>query len=438
MTKSLITTLILITGISAQSYFGLLLPTGHELQSTKALAMGGVGVAGSIGYGNLFTNPALLSAGDRRFALSFDGNLRRFEEQRSYPVYDMFDDVVADNVYVSNRNFYSDFNFGFVATLPMGLTAAISRSTFWDFRYDYLEEVRGSLPAGNYNRDPLAGYHEIHNEGKISAHSAGLAWQPWQGLNLGLAAHLLSAIELVNRKAVIVNFQDDALAASNDTIIETLPELANAPMGITAGLAVEPKPGLNIGLRYSSTVTLEMSDFQLIPDIGESTLLPEYVAPDTTTAMTIKLPGTVAAGIQARLPNPIATTAAVEIRRKFWSEYELEYDPMPDTLATLPHNFNDTWEVHAGVEHIILDRLPFRFGVIYAQSPLGREFESTRITVGGGYQVGPAIIDVAAIFGNMSYRYQDIFTGVGEPPKDDLEVVTESQTAVNLSVTIPF
>ena len=131
--------LLLVVGVPAQSYFGLLFPQGYEITSTKSLAMGLTGTASEIGFGNLFTNPAFLSTGQAGFLFTIDGNLRRHEEQRSYPVYDMFEDVVADNIYVSNRHWYSDVNAGLTVRLPLGLTAGFARTTFWDLKYDYLK-----------------------------------------------------------------------------------------------------------------------------------------------------------------------------------------------------------------------------------------------------------------------------------------------------------
>ncbi len=430
--------LLLVVVLPAQSYFGLLFPPGHEITSTKSLAMGMTGAASEIDYANLFTNPALITAGEGSFLFTVDGNLRRHEEQRSYPVYDMFDDVVADNIYVSNRHWYSDINAGLVMRLPLGLTAGFARTTFWDLNYDYLEEVRGSLPAGNYNRDPLAGYHEIHNSGRIFSNSLGVGYELWAGLKLGFAAHLLTAGEISNQVGVQVILADDALAAPFDTTVYSEIELDDTPIRFSAGIAVQPYPGLQIGINYNSDVSLTLTGFNLVPEIQERTLLPDYVAPDTTTNLEISLPSAFSIGVEAHLSNPIATKAVFEIHNKDWSSYKMEYYPAQDTLLALPHNFSDAWEIHAGVEHILFDTMPFRFGIIYTQSPLGDEFEATHITVGGGYKIGPVYLDAAAIFGSIGYNFEDLFVGVDQPLPDYLEMVEESQTRVNISVSVPF
>ena len=57
----------------------------------------------------------------------------------------------------------------------MPFLVSISDGLFWDFRYDYNEEVRASLGPGVYNRDPVAGYHVVNVEGAIRSFELGLS-----------------------------------------------------------------------------------------------------------------------------------------------------------------------------------------------------------------------------------------------------------------------
>jgi len=435
-----ITILLLIVWVPAQTYFNQLFPVSTELTSTRSLGMGMAGVATSTGYGNIWSNPALLNPGNNLGIVTFSASLERVEEQRSFPVFDMFDDVVADNIYVSNRNWYNNISAGILLNLPLGLRAGLARMTFWDFKYDYLEEVRGSLPSGNYNRDPMAGYHKIHREGHISATSLGLAFSPLSILDLGFGLHLLAGNDLLDRGGIEVyddNNPDEALAAFADTLYISEMELDGNPMVITGGLAIQPLQRLKIGINYRSAVELKIDGYSRVPVIQERTNLPDYQGLDSTGALAINLPATYSFGLETKLSNPIATRAMVEFHYTDWSDFSIGYDQLVNNETSLPHKYKSTREIRIGVEHVLLNKLPFRFGFTYSESPLGQELELTRITVGGSHDFGPAVLDVAAVFSTVGYRYEDIFPAGGETPSY-LESVDESRTTVKVSLNVPF
>lgn len=432
--------LLLVVGIPAQTYFNVLFPVSTEMISTRSLGMGMAGVATSTGIGNIWSNPALLNPGSSRGVATFGGSLERLEEQRSFPVFDMFDDVVADNIYVSNRNWYNNINAGILLNLPLRLRAGLARTTFWDFKYDYLEEVRGSLPSGNYNRDPLVGYHKTHREGYISTTSLGLAFSPLSILDMGLGLHLLAGNNLLDQTGIEVyddNNPDEALAAFADTLYISELELDGNPMIVTGGLAIQPLQRLKIGINYRSAVELKIDGYSRVPVIMEKTNLPGYEGLDSTGLLVINLPATFTIGLETKLSNPIATRAMVEFHYTNWSDYSIGYDRLVNNETSLPHKYKSTREIRAGVEHVLLNKLPFRFGFVYSESPLGQEFELTRITIGGSHDFGPAVLDVAAVFGTVGYRYEDIFPAGGETPPY-LESVSESRTTVKVSLNVPF
>ena len=68
----------------------------------------------------------------------------------------------------------------------MPFLVSISDGLFWDFRYDYNEEVRASLGPGVYNRDPVAGYHVVNVEGAIRSFELGLSTSIGDKAKVGL------------------------------------------------------------------------------------------------------------------------------------------------------------------------------------------------------------------------------------------------------------
>ncbi len=421
-----------------QAYFNALLP-GTEPVSARALGMGATSLAASDGYGNLWSNPALLNGGSGMGMLTLTGGIIRREEQRSLVVKDYFDDVVVDNIYATNRNWYDDFTGGLVINLPFHISLGLARSNFWDWRYDYIEEVRGELAAGNYNRDPLRGYHLIERKGAVMATSAGLSLMPVKNLRLGLVGHFLSAPDINERWGVIVIEEDDALAATDTTIYDSELELDGMPMMLGFGAAYRVLPRLQVAFNYRSGIEFEIGGFHYLPNVMTDSVLPGYSRVDSSCAITYNLPAVVSFGLEAHLRNPIATRAMVEARRTGWSNYSLGFDVNADSSVAQNFNFEDTWEIHVGIEHVLLDELPFRFGMVFSQSPLGQEFETSLVTVGGSYKLGPAILDIGASFGVVEYKYEDIFIAVSQDADNlELETVHETSTLVQVGLTIPF
>ena len=431
--------LLLHTGIVAQSYFSLILPQGQRLSSARSLSMGMSGVATSAGIDNLWMNPAMLSTRGQLLTATINGSLRRFEEKRSYPVMDMFDDVVTENVYAANRFWYPNMEGGLVAALPMDIHVGLAQSTFWDFNYDYAEEIRGSLPSGTYNRDPVRGYHEIQRSGKIMATNLGFSASLIQFIKLGASVQMLSGKDIQDRYAINVLEPDDALASDTTFNFDSNVELDGNPMMFTLGAVVQPTHGLTVGFSYQSGVEIVLRNLWSIPTINERTQLPGYWNPagwDTTGYTITTLPEKFVVGIEAKMKNPIATKAVLELHYTNWSEFKVEAYPPIETLLPIeavPYTLQETWEIHGGIEHVFYNKIPFRFGFIFSESPLGQEFETTRITLGSAYQWGNATFDFGIVFGSLSYRYEDLFIAVSEEIPH-LDTVKESNAVATFTL----
>lgn len=436
--RYLVVSLILtITMSYTQSYFSLIFPQGTEVRSAKSLSMGWTGTASSIGIDNVWTNPALLET-QNRFSVSLNGYLRRIEEKRAYPVMDMFDDVVVNNTYAANRNWDTDAAGGLVIALPKQLTLGLGQSVFWDITYDYAEEVRGSLPSGTYNRDPLRGYHEINRSGKIMSTDAGLNVSMLPMFKFGLGVHLLRDKNIQDRYGVTVLDPDEALASDTTFIRESQVSLDEKPIIYTLGAAFTPKKGLTLGFTYRTEVEIALQNLWSLPCLDETTLLPGYQDLTTLTepgSVRTTLPETFSIGIETTLKNPIATKAVLELQYTDWTDYKQEvFTVDAEGVSTNPNLFQETWEIRGGIEHVFQNKLPFRFGFIYSESPLGQEFETTKITAGGAYRWGKAVFDYGVIIGSVQYRYLDLFKAVSEEI-EYLDQVKESNVITTFSLT---
>ena len=134
--------------------------------------------------------------------------------------------------------------------------------------------------------------------------------------------------------------------------------------------------------------------------------------------------------------NKIKTIANGHITYSDWSKNDqiMFKNAVFDTVS---YNYKPTWSFHMGVEHWILDQTPFRFGFSYIGSPLGEEFEQTRITLGTGWSFEQFILDVGTTFGRTEYRYTDLFIPIGQEAIH-LEEVREATFSLKASLTYLF
>ena len=91
---TIVIVMLSIVQLYGQSYFSTLLPINKYSMNARELAMGGSWYS----HGK---NPAF-GIFNKPTSISFDISRRSYTEKRSFPVIDMFDDVVTQNVYVLN------------------------------------------------------------------------------------------------------------------------------------------------------------------------------------------------------------------------------------------------------------------------------------------------------------------------------------------------
>ena len=96
-----------------------------------------------------------------------------------------------------------------------------------DFRYE--EEIRGSL-YGQYNRDPLAGYHRITSTGNNTAISMGGSFQLFKSLRLGTAFQINLPGQYENIYEIDVIRESYNLASDHTISYQTNPDVRKLKM----------------------------------------------------------------------------------------------------------------------------------------------------------------------------------------------------------------
>ncbi|NQV37947.1 MAG: outer membrane protein transport protein [Candidatus Marinimicrobia bacterium] len=418
-------------------------PSDLGTKSASQMSSGATGIVANPSYSSLWENPAMLGFGSEGITSSLSFGLQRREEFRSVQMIDLFDDVVTKNAYASNRDFYPSYHGGLTGSLPFmdnKLKFGIGISPYWDFQYDYNEEVRGNLPSGEYNRDPLVGYHVLQRSGALYTVGGGFSFNIIPNINIGLSLSSFVASNLVGKTEIVVvdtNRIDDALAGYPMELGGDI-TLEESSLLINAGFTMNVGQHSRIGFSYRSPVGLILKDNAWYPTINERTQLPGLILiSDTTFTHDLEIPAQLGFGYQHKLDHTIyPVTVNMEVRYTDWSKYSFSYDPLMDSTTTFNHHFQETWDFRTSVEYLVRNSFPVRIGFIYKESPLGQEFESSTITLGTAYSMGRFVIDFGGWFNRIEYLYEDIFPAISETI-DPLETVTEwnSQLVVTLNYT---
>jgi len=393
----------------------------------------------------LFTNPALL--GLTAAKLTVYGGLNGYfdKEKRSFPVQDSFGDFLADNTYVVNNNwfpgFYAGINYRLFSRLSLAL--AYRQSVNRDFSYE--EEVRGAV-FGQYNRDPLVGYHSISSAGTNSLLSFGGSFHLLKPLHVGAALELNLPGEYEDLYEIEVIEASDNLAADHSISYRSEPEFSG---GISAilGLTLDVSKHLSIMASYKIHGE-ESVENGLIFLLNDSTNLLPVFAVDSTSEVkkaNYSQPAELRIGLKYQPENIIKTSFYLEAVYQPWSAFDVEYEyrdaafdaSFPEQLFKSAFSFRDVWKIHIGVEHIFFSGVPFRFGFYHDPNPIDAGMDRNWFTAGTGYQWDKIKLDLSTAFSNSSYNYPDLFPIEGEE-RAEQDAVREMYLFGTLTLSYTF
>ena len=421
----------LISIIFGQQYFSPLIPNNYFSSDAAYLAKGGI-------YSGPFSKHIFNRYGE---SLNFEADIIRnsFTERRSVPVIDMFDDVVTQNVYSLNRPAFTSLSWSLSGSLNekfnIPISFSLSDAPFWDFRYDYNEEVRASLGPGVYNRDPVVGYHLINVDGAIRSLEFGVSTNVGSNVKLGFNFENLYEDDIIYTSGVNVIDEDDALA-SDTTNIRSISLSAENESRFTLGATYDLKKNVSFGLSFTPSTTINFSSDGFVPVLDERSQLPKFTFSDSSSNYNITLPREINLGFSIQVNNPTKTSIIGGLVLKDWDVYD-EYIVEHNLIDTIKFNYQSTLGFSLGVEHIILGKTPLRFGFIYSESPLGEEFEITKFTIGSGWVYENISLDVSAVFGATDYRYEDLFQTASQEDSF-LDRVDESSAVLKATIKYSF
>ena len=418
--------------VIGQQYFSPLIPNNYFSSGASSLAEGGI-------YSGPFSKH-IFNLYRKSFNFEVDIIRNSYTERRSEPVIDMFDDVVTQNVYSLNRPAFTYLSWSFSGNLNerfnIPVSFSLSDSPFWDFKYNYNEEVRASLGSGVYNRDPVVGYHLINVDGAIRSIEFGMATKIGSNVKLGFNLEHLYEDDIIYTSGVNVIEKDDALA-SDTTNIRSISLSAENESRFTLGATYDLKKNVSFGLSFTPSTTIKFSSDGFVPVLDERSQLPKFTFSDSSSNYNISLPREISMGFSIQVNNPTKTSITGGLVLKDWDVYD-EYIVEHNSIDTVKFNYQSTLGFSLGVEHIILGKTPLRFGFIYSESPLGEEFEITKFTIGSGWVYENLSIDISAVFGAIDYRYDDLFKAGSQEESEFLDRVDETSAVLKATIKYSF
>lgn len=354
--------------------------------TARSLGLGGAGLAAGDAFMAATHNSALALNSEGTLSLNAGARLYNLEEDRSFPYYDNFEGFVDYGSYYFQNNWYGSF-YGQLVYAPdfinaMNLHISTGYIPFMDFNYNYFEEVRST----GFD-DGLLAYNIIENEGMLSLIPLNIAVEPFENLNVGFGAGLITG-----DVSYYEHIESKSLALSNlDTTVQIDSKLDGTPLLLNAGLTYQVDERLTVGASYRLPYSVKTKAVASYDNIVDTTGM----------ARTVDYPARIGAGIDYRFENILAARLMIDYYYEFWSDFK---DSWNKDLS-----FDDTYNIRVGVEHIFFDDIPFRAGFNYGTMREDKSLTQTVLSIGSGYNFKGVQLDFAAGYAQNEYFQQDMY-----------------------------
>ncbi len=346
-------------------------------------AMGGTGASlYRGGMSNIF-NPALLA---QETSNRFDAGvaLSSEHEDRFQPLYDTFDNVVADVAIASNRHTYWDTGFGLALHDPsagLPITIGLSLADRYPFSYTFDEEVRDPF-FGSNPRDSILENRQRKVTGTLRAFSLGVGANVIDWLSVGGAVHYAfgTRTESVTRRLFTGDL--DGL----DGRIEQ--ELSG--VNFTLGLQAKVSERVEIGFAYENPLKASGT---WTTNYHESWDDPNNNVDDEETFSDAyyRYPQIFRGGFTFYPQTDPRTVFTAELEYIPWNKFDQSLTDDTSTEA----NLEKVVDVRIGLEHTFYSGVPVRFGFRHFTSYLDKEANATIFTGGTGIPVGGGMFAVS-------------------------------------------
>ena len=402
---------------------------GYENQymTARSLGLAGAGVAGDDASASIFLNPALAVYSKSWLNLNTGLSVYKLEEDRSFPYYDNFGGFVDYGSYVYNKYWYSQFYSVLTSRLPfdnlLGLSIATGFVPFQSFDYDYLEEVRS-----DYYGDALLAYNQISSDGVLNAIPFNIAFKPVDKLlsdskiSIAIGAGVKILTGSINQLKKVET--KTASLSGLDYENKNKRDLDNLPVIPSAGIRIK------IGDRFSLGSALRLPyDIKFINKIYETNALKDTAY---TVDQKLSYPMKLSLGTEYRFQNILEARIFTDFIYTFWENFK---DSETEDL-----NFDNTYNVRAGIEHIFFNKVPFRVGFDYGTLRESKNYSRAVLSAGTGIIMNNLQLDMAVGISSLVYRQADMFDNAdyGMDSVTDADRVRWNQLYVRIDVNYVF
>ena len=402
---------------------------GYENQyiTARSLGLAGAGVAGDDASASIFLNPALAVYSKSWLNLNTGLSVYKLEEDRSFPYYDNFGGFVDYGSYVYNKYWYSQFYSVLTSRLPfdnlLGLSIATGFVPFQSFDYDYLEEVRS-----DYYGDALLAYNQISSDGVLNAIPFNIAFKPVDKLlsdskiSIAIGAGVKILTGSINQLKKVET--KTASLSGLDYENKNKRDLDNLPVIPSAGIRIK------IGDRFSFGSALRLPyDIKFINKIYETNALKDTAY---TVDQKLSYPMKLSLGTEYRFQNILEARIFTDFIYTFWENFK---DSETEDL-----NFDNTYDVRAGIEHIFFNKVPFRVGFDYGTLRESKNYSRAVLSAGTGIIMNNLQLDMAVGISSLVYRQADMFDNAdyGMDSVTDADRVRWNQLYVRIDVNYVF
>lgn len=400
----------------------------------RNLAMGNTGVFDTVSPMSISLNPANLTMLNGRVGLSATGLFSRNEDNRSIPMYNSFDAFIDDATINSNIKLYDDYGFAGYGKYNLNkikLGLGIHYLPVVNFKGTFDEEVRNNRNSDNDGYPEIIAFNEIDNAGKLNA--LGFTLGGGYDIDNDTSAQVGITINSLNGESKIqksIKWTEFAMLQSinhpslrrnvlPDSLYTSKADLSGTQIKIGTALKVSSR--LGIGLAYSlkskfdrdnkinvvygpdTTLTVPATSQNIHPTLIDTTYTDKYV-----------LPARLRIGFNYQPRNIMKTYFNTEIEYVKWTD--------------ISDKFDNSWNIHVGVEHEVINRIPLRLGfqaitewqaIPHYEHELAAEglpyLETTKIitpsiTAGSSFSVMKNIVmDIGLSFSWREYQALDLF-----------------------------
>ncbi|MBN2543802.1 hypothetical protein JXI42_13155 [bacterium] len=359
----------------------------------RSLGMGTTGFASGKGTFCVSKNPALLSELPL-LDIAFAGQALVYQEAHSFPAHGFEMEFVADNIYSENMTYYDDYALGLTVNPKYEYAPAIAMAyiPLYDFRYQFEEEVRG---VESPYQDELIGWNNVNCSGNIMGFTVGMSKDFLNIINLGLAYQYLLGDRTTQVDVIYLVSEIDKL---NETRLTNL--YGNR---LKLGLLAKPHDRFSVGLVYN---TATKANAKLEHNFtGNYNFFPEFEN-KLSTDVELKYPASFGVGIEYRPQTNLFSRLNVDCEYTFWENAKVQKDDGEDLLEL---EFENTFELAGGVEHILYNDIPLRFGFHIVPEYTDNDIMTTYFDLGTAFKFSYFQLGISLEYGSKEYAEMDFF-----------------------------